>query len=54
VGSEHGSAAVRFEKISKRGVIFFALVGGAFLQGYLRFPQDFWVVFCGEFVVDSW
>jgi hypothetical protein len=26
----------------------------AFLQGVLRFPQRFWMVFCGEFVVVWW
>jgi hypothetical protein len=26
----------------------------AFLQGVLRFPQRFWMVFCGEVVVVLW
>jgi hypothetical protein len=30
------------------------VVGVAFLQGNLRFPQRFWMVICGEFVVVRW
>ena len=30
---------------------FFCVVEGAFLLGVWRFPQGFWVIFCGEFVV---
>jgi hypothetical protein len=35
-------------------MIFFFAGGVAFLQGVLRFPQVFRVVFCGEFVVVWW
>jgi hypothetical protein len=35
-------------------MIFFWCGGIAFLQGVWRFPQRFWLVFCGEFVVVWW
>jgi len=36
------------------GSRFSGEVRGAFLEGVLRFPQGFWMVFCGEFVVIRW
>ncbi|MGD0444396.1 MAG: hypothetical protein ABSA39_10710 [Edaphobacter sp.] len=35
-------------------VLFFLAGGVAFLQGVLRFPQRFSMVFRGEFVVIAW
>ena len=54
MGQEHGEVVVRFEEIFERGVVFSGVVEWAFLQGVLRFPQVFWMVFCGEFVVSCW
>jgi hypothetical protein len=34
--------------------MIFPVVESVVLQGYLRFPQVFWMVFCGEFVVVGW
>jgi hypothetical protein len=31
--------------------MIFPVVESVILQGYLQFPQVFWMVFCGEFVV---
>lgn len=35
-------------------VFFGVVVGVAFLEGGLRFPQHFCVVFCGEVMVIRW
>jgi hypothetical protein len=35
-------------------MIFFWAGGGGVFAGVLRFPQGFWMVFCGEGVVVWW